>query len=467
MSATVGVYVRVSRKGDREDERFHSPKEQTERASALAVARGFVPGPVFEDIDVSGATPPDERPAMRELLAAIERGELAGVAAFSLDRLSREPAHGDELVRRVTRAGGVILTPDIPDAIDSPTGEFTFGMLLQVAKLYRSQAGARFASAKERATRAGIPVGSVPFGYRQRPDRTLEVDPALAPVVRELFERRAAGAGASELAALLDEATPGRPRKWSLTAPLHIIRNRIYATGRLEYGGVVSEVDAGAIVDEALWHAAQRLENRRRPARRPDAGWLLTGLIRCDSCGRLMQPNTTRGGSTNGKRYRRYRCRVRDCPARASVYADQIERLAVLQAFAAGDELETRASAPDLGALEEAVTVAERRLEQVLAPEARDALGDLWAADVRARRLERDEALARLGEARRAAGVPAHELRLRDVWDGLSPAERRAALGLFWREVRVGPLVDGRRAVRFVARGPLAEAEVTLPSRGA
>ena len=121
MNGAVGIYVRVSRKGDREDERFHSPKEQAERASALAVARGYTPGPVFEDIDVSGATEPSKRPGMGELLARIDAGELEGIAAFSLDRLSREPAHGDALVKRVTRRGGVILTPDIPDAIDSPT----------------------------------------------------------------------------------------------------------------------------------------------------------------------------------------------------------------------------------------------------------------------------------------------------------------------------------------------------------
>jgi hypothetical protein len=73
-AGTVGIYVRVSRKGDREDERFHSPREQAERAAALAVAKGYVPGPVFEDIDVSGATAPADRPAMGELLEARRGG---------------------------------------------------------------------------------------------------------------------------------------------------------------------------------------------------------------------------------------------------------------------------------------------------------------------------------------------------------------------------------------------------------
>jgi DNA invertase Pin-like site-specific DNA recombinase len=455
MATALGIYVRVSRKGDREDERFHSPREQAERASALAIAKGYTPGPVFEDIDVSGATAPADRPAMGELLVAVERGELAGIAAFSLDRLSREPAHGDALVRQVTKAGGVLLTPDIPDAIDSPTGEFTFGMLLQVAKLYRSQAGARFASAKERSILAGIPVGPTPVGYRQRPDRRLEVDPETAPVVRELFERWARGEGRGALAQVLDEATG---RTWSREAIPRIIKSRLYATGRMTYGDLVSEWDAGAIVDEPLWHAAQRVAPPRPP--RSEDGWLLTGLLRCGACGRNLK------GSTNSSKYgtyRNYKCRNRACPARVSVSARRIEPWVVLQSLKAGDEVVTRGATPDLAPLEEALATAERRYEQAKSPEVRDALGDDWPADVKARRLERDEAAARLGEAHQEAGVEAIDFRLRDVWDGLSAADRRSSLRLFWKEIRVGARVEGGTAVTLVARGPHAEAEVALP----
>ena len=43
---------------------------------------------------------------------------------------------------------------------------------------------------------AGIPVATrPPVGYRQREDRRLAPDPDVAPVIREVFERRAAGWG--------------------------------------------------------------------------------------------------------------------------------------------------------------------------------------------------------------------------------------------------------------------------------
>jgi DNA invertase Pin-like site-specific DNA recombinase len=465
---TVGIYVRVSRKGDREDDRFHSPREQAERASGLAVSKGYAPGPVFEDIDVSGAADPTKRPGMAELLARIDSGELVGVSAFSLDRLSREPAHGDALVKRITKRGGVILTPDIPDAIDSPTGEFTFGMLLQVAKLYRSQAKARFESAKERAVRAGIPPWPTPpFGYRAKADRTLEVDPKLGPVVREMFEMRAAGTPWPTIRDVLEEATG---RKWSRAAPRRIVTNRIYATGRLQHGDTVSDVECGAIVDEPLWHAAQLEYAGQRAKREPESRWLLTGLARCGQCGYAL--DSWKGASRRKTRRgewvavpnppTRYRC-INGCSL--SVDAPRLEEWVTRVTFETGDELEQLASTPDLTALQEALTSTERRLTQVLAPEAQDALGDDWASTTKARRKERDAAALELGQAQRDTGVAARNLRLRDVWDDLSVNARRDALGLYWKSIHVGrKRTEGGTPLRFVARGPLAGVEMELPN---
>ena len=57
------VVVRVSEKGDREDEHFHSPEVQIEAARRWARDRGerLVGSPIPE-IDVSGRLPLSERP---------------------------------------------------------------------------------------------------------------------------------------------------------------------------------------------------------------------------------------------------------------------------------------------------------------------------------------------------------------------------------------------------------------------
>lgn len=396
----IGLYVRVSRKGDREDDRFHSPREQEERARGLCHARGHAPGPVFADIDVSGATPPGDRPGMGALLGALEAGELGGLAAYSLDRLSREPAHGDALVKRVTAAGGIILTPDIPDAIDTPTGEFTFGMLLQVAKLYRSQAGARFASAREHAIAQGIPVTNRDaVGYTRGPDRRYHPN-ADAPVIRELFERRAQGQGPSELAEFLEAngvKTSQGARHWSRQAVYGLIRSRTYL-GEIRSGEFVNTAAHEPIVDEPLWLAAQN--PAPRPVRHRGGTHLLAGILRCAGCGYSMQ------GTRHSRGKRIYRCQRRHagglCPAPARIHADDIEEEVVARFLATADLVyERRAQDPDNRAhLEAELDAAERRLAQVMTDEARDALGDLWVADVKARREARDRAALALGEAR-------------------------------------------------------------------
>jgi hypothetical protein len=62
------VVVRVSEKGDREDEHFHSPELQIEAVMRWARDRGERASPIPE-IDVSGKLPLSKRPG---LLSAIE-----------------------------------------------------------------------------------------------------------------------------------------------------------------------------------------------------------------------------------------------------------------------------------------------------------------------------------------------------------------------------------------------------------
>jgi hypothetical protein len=105
--------------------------------------------------------------------------------------------------------------------------------------------------------------------------------------------------------------------------------------------------------------------------------------------------------SSRGKRI--YRCVMRHaggvCPAPARIKADVVEAFA-LDAVRGATVRRERSDRAPLEPLEEAWRAAERRLAQVMTDEARDALGDMWAADVKARRTARDEAASALGEAR-------------------------------------------------------------------
>jgi hypothetical protein len=215
-----------------------------------------------------------------------------------------------------------------------------------------------------------------------------------------------------------------------------MIANPIYRTGRIETGGIVSEFEAGKIVDDGTWYAAQSPASIR-DERTAKGKWLLSGLIRCDSCGRALTPWRPAKSRSIA---RRYRCVQAGCLERVSVAALGVEALVTEAAFTADLKLvEQQPETVDLETLETELAKSEARLAQTLLPDAQDALGDVWAATAKSRRVERDEAARELGEGRAMSGVAGSGkvLRLGHIWDDLAPSQQREALRWVFQEVRV------------------------------
>lgn len=426
------IYVRVSRVGGREN--LISPEEQERRARDLARNRGLRVGVVIEDKDESGGK--WDRRGLQEALARVRSGESGGLIVGWLDRLSRDSEHAHRLVRELDQAGAAIYAPDAPADWKSPEGELQAGIFFAFAQYTRSRARAGFERAKERAIMAGIPVATRPaVGYRQRGDRRLEPDPKTAPVIRELFERRAAGQGPSQLADFLQ----GRSIKtsqgsayWSKPSIAHVIASRVYL-GELSYGRDRRYVNPHAhesIVDLATWTAAQHPngEHLRRPRR---GGYLLTGLLRCAACGYVMQGTRT----SRGKRI--YRCIRRHaggtCSQPAWFFADPLEALAEQIFWSATHDMQAtrRNDSDEITGLEAELMRAERRLQQAMSPDVQEAAAHEWASMIRDRRAERDAAAQALGHARAAQaasiGLPTVKT-LSETWSSLTTTEKRDLL---------------------------------------
>jgi site-specific DNA recombinase len=459
----VDIYLRVSRVGGREH--LISPDEQERRARQLAQERGLTVGNVLTDLDESGGK--WDRPGLQEALARVRAGQSGGLIVAWLDRLSRDSEHAHRLVRELHEAGGRVYAPDAPTDWTSPEGELQAGIVFAFAQYVRSRSRAGFERAKERAIMQGIPVATrPPVGYRQRPDRRLEPDPVFAPLIRELFERRASGEGPSALADFLQArgvTTSQGSSGWSKQAVASVLRSRVYL-GELSYGKDRRFVNPSAhepIVDLATWEAAQHPNGRRVQAPRGSGDYLLTGLLRCASCGYSMQATTSSHG------HRIYRCVRRhsggECPAPVRVRAELIEPGAE-QAFwsITHDLAGTGSEDPvgDLAALEGEFQKAERRLAHALTPEMQDAAGEDWAAMVRDRRQERDRAAEALGHARaslRAAeSAPAIET-LRETWPAMTLGERRDLLATRFDLFALRRDPDGIRLAAFPAGTAPAE----------
>lgn len=441
VSAPLCIYVRVSRRSDDEGKQ-RSPEDQITRATKFALDSGFQVGPVYPDLGVSGAVHPLERPGMRKVLDAIESGRAGGVVAFDMSRLSREPSHLEFLATWMLERHAAMLWYGMPTDPHSPIGALQIGLVAQIDKYQRMVAGERFSLAADAAVKQGIPHGVTPFGYRQLEDRTIEPDPETAPIVQELFERRAIGDGWGTLAMWLTEKTG---RTWSRRGISHMVRRELYMTGRLSIDDVTSEVDSGAIVEAALWHAAQS-PKRVKDGRTAKARAPLAGLLRCAACGHTLIRSVPSPGQ--GKRTARYRCTAIHCTDRANIPAPVIEARVVQESFAQDLRLQVRPQeTPDLSALETELTAAERRLAHTLEPAMQDDLGEDWAPTVRQRRESRDAAAAALGVARAEAGLTdggsVQQLALGHVWPDLEPLQQREAISWLWEAVKVRKVPRG------------------------
>jgi site-specific DNA recombinase len=466
LAPPVDIYVRVSRVGGREN--LISPEDQEGRARDLARDRGLRVGRVIQDIDESGGK--WDRPGLQEVLERVERGRSGGVIVAWLDRLSRDSEHALALVRRISDAGGVIYAPDAPPDMLSPEGELQSGILFAFAMYQRKRARVGFERAKERAIANGIPVKTrPPVGYRRRSDRRLEPDPVIAPVVREVFERRALGDGPAALASFLEERgvrTSQGSRTWSKQAIYGLLKNRAYL-GELVYGRDRRYLNVGAfdaIVDEALWLAAQNGGRAKlAPARSYNSMFLLTGIARCASCRYSLQATTT----SRGKRI--YRCTRRHaggiCAAPVRVQAEPVEDVVIAAFWALTDDLDAEGREDvegDLAALERDHARADDALKQWLSIDVQNAIGDTaeYADGLKERRVARDELLERVRHARSARGrVLPDAQTLRAAWERMSAQERRELLALRFDCLALRP--DRNIVIYPAGTGP-----TDLPRRG-
>jgi len=420
MGKLVDIYVRVSRVGGREN--LTSPEEQERDARAFAERQGLKVGEIFEDVDASGGTL--DRPALQAVLERIRSGESGGVVVAYLSRLSRETSQGLSLIEQIREAGGDVYAPNLSDHTTAD-GRMLNTIQFAIDAGMRERAKEQIARSREAAIERGIPVSNrAPVGYLRDPEtRRYVVDEAVAPVVREAFERRAGGAGPTEIAELLEEhgvKTSQRSSSWSRQAVKTLLASRVYL-GEIKSGPYVNKAAHEPIVDLATWTAAQRTT---AGPRRPEHGYLLSGILRCASCGYSLQGTTTSRGK------RRYRCVGRHaggrCPAPVSAYCDEIEAIVIEEAQLFFGRPKELPPGPDLAPLAAALERAEQLLEQAQGLDVQEALGADWPAMLKQRVTARDDAAAALGEAR--ATKPTSFWDTWETWGDLDRAGQREAL---------------------------------------
>src|SRR5215468_8561941 len=356
------IYARKSTEQNGVGNEDKSVTRQIDHAKAYATKKGWTVAEnhVYVDDGISGAEFV-KRPGFLRLMNALKPKPPFQVLIMSEEsRLGREQIETAYALKQIITAGVRIFyyLEDRERVLESPTDKLLLSVTAFADEMEREKARQRTHDALVRKARAGYVAGGSVYGYNNvevtlpdpvtgKPKRLhveRRINEAEAPVVREIFEKAAAGWGTRRIAHDLNNRgvsappprRPGRPRAWApstiyamLTRPLYrgeVTWNRTRKrnawgiqrqTVRAEGEWVQVEVPALRIVPEPLWQAVRaRFRDTRasylratngqlwgRPANGIESKYLLTGLAQCGRCGGSLIVHSRASGSRRANAY--------------------------------------------------------------------------------------------------------------------------------------------------------------------
>jgi site-specific DNA recombinase len=304
----VGVYAR--RSTDDEHQPYSIEAQDARLAAYIGSQPGWRQAARFAD-DASGAS--TARPGLQRALAAARAGAFDVLLVYRVDRLTRSLRDLVTLLDDLDAAGVVFRSATEPFDTATAMGRMLVQMLGMFAQFERDTIIDRVIAGMERKAAAGKwKGGRRPFGYQaDAAASSLVPDPGEAAVVRLIFGTYTRDRlGARAIATLLNDrghrtTTGGR---WSAHQVLRVLANRIYV-GELSFRGITVTSCHPPVIEQTTLDQAQRILAARGEdhAKRAASGsdYLLTGLIRCPSCGSAMLGTRAHGKT---RIYRYYSC---------------------------------------------------------------------------------------------------------------------------------------------------------------
>lgn len=194
------AYLCVSGRGQLEGDGF--PRQQA-AIDSYATAHGFQVAKTFHEEGVSGATELDNRPALSELLEALETERVEVVIIEKLDRLARDLGVQEAIIADLRKRGITLVSVHEPDLCSmDPTRVLMRQIIGAVAQYEKAMIVAKLKGARERMkAKQGRCEGIKPFGAFAGEADTLS----------RMVELRFAGHSLEAVAAMLD-AEGRKPR---------------------------------------------------------------------------------------------------------------------------------------------------------------------------------------------------------------------------------------------------------------
>lgn len=284
----VVLYARVS--SEEQEREGYSIPAQLKLLREYATLHGYTI--IREFIDVETAKKPG-RTGFEEMIAFLKKS--AGcrtILVEKTDRLYRnfkDYVTLDELdVENHFVKENVVLSRD-----SRSSEKFMHGIKVLMAKNYIDNLSEEVKKGMREKAEQGFPPSQVPMGYRKvrSPDgeRTIELNPDVAHVVRQMFERYATGKYAlAEIAefAKAEGLFVGR-EKDRVTATLHFTLTNPFYYGEFRFQDKLHRGKYPSLVTRELWDRVQETLKERgtKKPRRMTHSFAFSNLIICKHCG--------------------------------------------------------------------------------------------------------------------------------------------------------------------------------------
>ena len=435
---TAAIYARIS---DARDGDTAGVDRQVKDCQALADERGWTVVGTYVDNDVS-AYSGKRRPAYEDMLAAVDRGEIDVILAYSADRVYRRIKDLERLVDKLGRVGVVTIKSGDVD-LSTADGRMTARILGSVGQRESEKTGERISRAyADRAARGGYPGGTRRFGYTKDGRRLVEDE---AEVLRRAYRHIADGKSLRSLVlALRDEGVVGTKGAAFTATQLREGLLRPMNAGHTVHQGQIlyGASDRPTIVSPELWEQVRAilLDPARKTTRGRPVKSLLSGIAHCGKCGGPL-----RASGKSGRR-RTYRCNANYCATRDMATLDRFVTEAVLARLESSrDVIEAanseRSPEPPTEAMAEAGRLRSKldSLSDLLTS------GDLDPADyaTATRKLRASLAAVEKSIASATATPAAKLLDAEDIhtaWETASVEDRRTLVKAILVDVTVSPI---------------------------
>ncbi|HEX3453863.1 MAG TPA: recombinase family protein [Gaiellaceae bacterium] len=447
------MYARLSKAATGD---FEKVDYQVELCRQYAATRGLdvAEQHVYADNSLSAWKKRVRRPDWDRLMAAAERGEVAGILVYAVDRFTRRPKDLETLIELAEDHGLVIEGPRSGRLdLTTATGRQQARWMAMQAASESDNTSERIKTTLARKMRDGQPMGAGrPYGFES--GGLVQIAEEVA-VVRECAQRMLAGEPLQQIAVDLNGRglTTSRGTPWKGQNLARLLGGHRYGGLVEHHGQIVGTMKGEPVLDRDTYDSVQALLASRRRGRRPTGRFPLTGLLLCtnEKCrakGVKMNGATRQKPYADGTRAREYRCAPQLGGCGRVILAEPTEQIV-------GDHMIGLLSKPENMAaiLAEDVALNEARAAQQARLQAvEDRLTDLevkWASGEliqsaydRAKPVldgQRAKLLAGLDELAPASAMSSYDASLDWYGEDTTDEHRRGLIQRYRVRIEVGP----------------------------